>query len=761
MDPIIAQAQQTKRPFTVADEIGLTLFGTPHGGEPQVRFSPDGQYVVVWSERGRLDLNCVEDNLRFYRSSDIESFLTSPDGGKPLSPAWQISRCSYKEGAIINDWRWLSDSSGVAFLERIGGNIQQLTLANLMEKTIEPLTPVTEAVKGFEVRSRQHYVYTTVDSSGLEKERQTDAKLPAIVGTGRPSIELLFPNESLTEGPSSNRAKLWEVVEGHRFEVKSKDVALAFVGNDLELSPDGFSLVTQLPVAEVSATWEKLYVPPCASYFAPIHAGHKDLDVDRSVHQYVRVNLRTGSVQTLTDAPTSNDAGWFSSGTPSWSSDGQAILLPGTFLTSNDEVPSRPCIAVIDLASDNRTCVETLKSVDYGKESYRQAFEEGYHYITSVSFAGGDKHRVLVTFMPHGEQPGGTAEYQQSSEGTWRIAGVVKGEAKTQHNDLAVTVKQGFNTPPLLMARNKEKSRILWDPNPQLKNLELGEADVYEWKDKEGRDWKGGLYKPVGYKAGERYPLVIQTHGFVESEFRPSGVFTTAFAARALAAAGIVVLQTAAKGWCPLDTPEEGPCNASMYETAAKQLVADGVADPNKIGIIGFSRTCFEVMDMLTTSSLNLAAASITDGVMFDYFQYILWSDRLPREANPAIGAPPFGEGLQQWLKRSPGFNLDKIKAPLMVVGEGRASLLSMWAAYAGLHYLHKPVDLIMLNTDEHILTNPAERVASQGGSVDWFRFWLRGEEDPDPTKAEQYARWRELRKLQEENEENKVTHGS
>ena len=36
------------------------------------------------------------------------------------------------------------------------------------------------------------------------------------------------------------------------------------------------------------------------------------------------------------------------------------------------------------------------------------------------------------------------------------------------------------------------------------------------------------------------------------------------------------------------------------------------------------------------------------------------------------IGAPPFGEGLQQWLKRSPGFNLDKINDAL--VGRWRRS---------------------------------------------------------------------------------------
>src|SRR5207302_9581028 len=62
-------------------------------------------------------------------------------------------------------------------------------------------------------------------------------------------------------------------------------------------------------------------------------------------------------------------------------------------------------------------------------------------------------------------------------------------------------------------------------------------------------------------------------------------------------------------------------------------------------------------------------------------------------------------------------------------------------------------VDLIMLNTDEHVLTNPAVRMASQGGSVDWFRFWLQNYEDPDPAKKEQYIRWRELRKMQQEND--------
>ena len=122
---------------------------------------------------------------------------------------------------------------------------------------------------------------------------------------------------------------------------------------------------------------------------------------------------------------------------------------------------------------------------------------------------------------------------------------------------------------------------------------------------------------------------------------------------------------------------------------------------------------------------------------------------------NLVIGTPPFGEGLQQWLKRSPGFNLDRVTAPLLVNAGATTQVLFMWGPYAGLHYLHKPVDFMILNNSpyEHVLSNPAARMASQGGSVDWFRFWLQDYEDPDPAKTEQYVRWRELRKLQEDNE--------
>ena len=100
---------------------------------------------------------------------------------------------------------------------------------------------------------------------------------------------------------------------------------------------------------------------------------------------------------------------------------------------------------------------------------------------------------------------------------------------------------------------------------------------------------------------------------------------------------------------------------------------------------------------------------------------------------------------------------MDRIETPIRIQTLYPESLFSDWHWYLGLSRLGKPVEMIYIPDGTHILEKPWERMTSQQGNVDWYCFWLKGEEDPDPAKADQYARWRELRKLQEQNQ-NKST---
>jgi len=743
---------QTKRPFTVAEEIGMTLFGDAKGGKPEVHFSPDGSYFAVWTERGRLDVDRPEDSLRFYRSQDVVNLLKLPEDSL-LRPTWIVTRSTNKSGRIIDSWRWLADSSGVAYLERTEDGKKRLMLADLQKRAIQGLTDATEDVGAFDVRDRQHFVFTVNDPVEA-KEWQVERQAPAVVGTGRWFLGLLLSDNPMTDEFLKHIPNLWAVDGGKAFSVEQNGAPISFTG-ELALSPDGKSILTTQPVSDIPASWEALYAPPYPSYPYRIHAGHKEPQ-NSSVHTFVRIDLRTGKTQALTDGPVSTDAGWFAFGSASWSSDGKEVLLPGVFPKNRENKPSRPCIAVFDLPSRTLTCVEMLKG------RTENEVEEGYHEVLGAHFADRDKQRVEVLFIDHSDHSFKTRAYERASDGTWQVKDEFEGTREMGPNALEVSVRQSFSEPPLLVAKDKQTSRVIWDPNPQLKDIQLGETTIYTWKDKDGRTWKGGLYKPDNYEKGLRYPLVIQTHGFTESEFRPSGLFPTANAARALTTAGIMVLQVggpdAHERECGDQTPDEAPCLAAGYAAAATQLVTDGLVNPERVGIIGFSRSCFHVMEALSTNLYDFKAASVTDGVMATYLQSIVTVDfnnnMIPDFGNAVMGGPPFGGGLQQWFKRSPGFNLDKIHAPLLIVGEGPFRLLGMWEPYAGLRLLHKPADIIMLNTDEHVLTNPTVRMASQGGSVDWFRFWLKGEEGKAPDwDPDRYVRWRKLREMQEANE--------
>src|SRR5947207_3599885 len=107
------QAQPAKKPFTVADDIGLTLFHNPNGDSmDSVLFSPDGNYFAVYSQRGRLDVHLVEASISFYRSADATNYIERKEESPRPAPFWTVTR-SAKEAEdpstgvdrVIRLWR--------------------------------------------------------------------------------------------------------------------------------------------------------------------------------------------------------------------------------------------------------------------------------------------------------------------------------------------------------------------------------------------------------------------------------------------------------------------------------------------------------------------------------------------------------------------------------------------------------------------------------------------------------------------------------
>jgi len=260
---------------------------------------------------------------------------------------------------------------------------------------------------------------------------------------------------------------------------------------------------------------------------------------------------------------------------------------------------------------------------------------------------------------------------------------------------------------------------------------------------------EGGLYLPPQYVPGKRYPLVIQTHGFDPDRFWIAGPYSSAFAAQPLASQGMVVLQMNDSFHDVTDTPQEAERAMHAYESAIDYLDREGIIDRGRVGLIGFSRTCFYVKYALTHSQKHFSAAIVSDGIDAGYLQYLLFYDQtsgLALEFESLIGGEPFGAGLALWMKNSPGFLVDRVKTPLLIQAIGPDSLLGEWQWFKGLERLNRPVDLVYLPEGSHVLVKPWERMASEEGSLDWLCFWLSGRENTDTSKAAQYSHWRALR---------------
>lgn len=741
------------RLFGVRELIEMARFDRTEG-TPQ--FSPDGRYFAVVTTRGIVRSDKIESTLRVFQSQDVLQYLRSDRSqmprGRVIAKVTVTPEADYANSyePVISGLRWLSKSRAIFFLAQNSRGNRQLCRVSLASASVQKLNPEDHDVSQFDANG-DVIVYRR--TSRMTHVPGVPINADARDVTGVPLPQILFPQRN----PRPGLSDLW-TIRGTRIArvVDAKThhpVSLLDLPppipewSPLSLSPDGQRVVVLLPVRSVPVSWEA-YEPALASL--KLRSNTSELAQEFAAvlpTQYALINLTSHESVPLVNAPNGYLLGYGSRNLAVWSLDGRALLLTNTYLPLGSSERSsnsnllRPCAAlVMNFVSKKSACV---------------AFDRG-EVAPLLDASISDAGNVFLRFAN-----AQTEEHFQYRQGTWEIVPSAHGQEdhekvhvgsskSSSTRILSVAIRQDLNTPPTLWAMDLEsrRSKQIWDPNPQLARMALGKATIYRWKDKAGYEWCGGLVIPPNYKPGRRYPLVIQTHGFEEDEFMTDGSYTTAFSARPLAAVGIMVLQMADR-FDDLESANEASNRILGFESAIDHLASDGLIDRHKVGIIGFSRTCYHVESALIKDPSLFVAATIADGVDESYMQYLLSSvGERSSESEGLYGGKPFGEGLERWIKRAPGFHLDQLQTALRIEAITARSILSEWEIYASLWRQGKPVDLIYLPKGQHILQKPLERMASQQGNVDWFRFWLKGDEDPNPAKTEQYARWRTLMKL-------------
>jgi dipeptidyl aminopeptidase/acylaminoacyl peptidase len=727
----VARAQSAPRPVTVPDIIRMKRLGDPlylQGGPSKGRvasFSPDGKRFIVPVVQGNLENNTNEYSLLLFETARIF------EGRQPVT---LLTLASSSNHPAIGAVRWLNDRS-IAFIGEGTGELPQVYRYDLESKTLERLTQHPTSVVAFDITADGKSLLYAADLQPRQLTNTEAARRNGIVVDNTTLLELLG-NGCSGYDPT--------VTEGEELYLKIGNAVPApvsmedrfFPPGTLSLSPDGRYAVVETYASNVPKGWSSYTDRRLHELVASEESG----DSSNSLRRYSLLDVDKRSVTPLLDAPADERKSAFR-----WTTDGQSIVVSGTYL---------PPDAVEEAENQRRKMNSYVVEVKLPSRHYAIISDKDLKLTEWDS----DLQRIVLE-NPYPWKSQDSAAYQRDPQG-WRETNA---QVKNGRNPepLDVSLEEGLNQPPRIFVRDPKSRRtgLLLDLNPQFAELQFGHEEIVRWTSSDGHSMKGGLYFPAGYVPGKRYPLVIQTHGFLPERFWPDGPWSSAFAAQALAGKGIFVLQIGTADDVEgereaVNTPREAPREMASYEGAIDELDRRGWIEPTRVGIIGFSRTVYHVGYALTHSKYHFRAATLADGMDGGYFQYIL-ATYLSPDSYLVNGGRPSAENLPSWFASAPGFNTERVETPVRIETYGHFTYLSAWEWHRRIAEQKKSVEQIFLPDATHLLVKPWERLTSQEGNVNWYVFWLKGEENGDAGKHPEFERWRRLRRLLKQQDEH------
>jgi dipeptidyl aminopeptidase/acylaminoacyl peptidase len=161
-----------------------------------------------------------------------------------------------------------------------------------------------------------------------------------------------------------------------------------------------------------------------------------------------------------------------------------------------------------------------------------------------------------------------------------------------------VTLRSGANhlVEAFVADSSSGAMRRLTNLNPGLDSASLGAEEVVSWTSPDGYEIEGVLVKPFGWKEGQRYPLVVYVHGGPESAETLGLSCSYVQWAQPLAQRGYAVLRPNYRGsigrgvaFSCANQKDLGGAEWQDILAGVDAMVAQGIADPERLGIGGWS----------------------------------------------------------------------------------------------------------------------------------------------------------------------------
>jgi dipeptidyl aminopeptidase/acylaminoacyl peptidase len=277
------------------------------------------------------------------------------------------------------------------------------------------------------------------------------------------------------------------------------------------------------------------------------------------------------------------------------------------------------------------------------------------------------------------------------------------------------------------------------DVNPELHDFALGTLKPITWRSFDGMEIWGLLLTPANAAPERRLPLLVYVHG------GPGGGFTHGlfpqfmhivpqvdpYPTEAMASAGFAVLFPMPRGGAGYGEAGQraivnawGDADYKDIMTGVDALVAQGVADNDRLGVMGASYGGYMTNWIVGHTSRFKAAsagASLSDladtyylseggEFMVDYFK---------RPWENAAG----------YAEHSPLTYADRVTTPLLIQhGEvdPRVPIAGAWKWYRALKGRGKTVEFDIYPRGGHVLREPAQQREQMKRNFEWFRKWIK-----------------------------------
>jgi dipeptidyl aminopeptidase/acylaminoacyl peptidase len=191
----------------------------------------------------------------------------------------------------------------------------------------------------------------------------------------------------------------------------------------------------------------------------------------------------------------------------------------------------------------------------------------------------------------------------------------------------------------------------------------LGHTEVFRWLDNDGNDLKGVLLLPGSYELGRRYPLVVVVY--------PNPDTPAAWIHRFGMATAVNMQLLATRGYAVLLTGPRISPNTRLQDISKgvlpgiQKLIEVGIADPQRIGVMGQSDGGYATLALLVQSHI-FKAAVVTSGwgniINLESYEQ---GRRILKESDNFTATA--WENRSVAIENSPYFYLDRVQTPILM----------------------------------------------------------------------------------------------